>query len=142
MTENSASLLRVLLLPCAVAAIGAVGIGCKGKDEAPPPLPVNTEPVASPPPTVTLAPPPPEPEDAGDEADAKKVGKGGGGSSLRACCAALRSNAASMPPPNNAYALAAAAYCDGAVSSGQDRNVIVQGVRSALRGANMPGACK
>jgi hypothetical protein len=141
MTETSTSLLRALWLPCALVAFGAACNGCKGRDEAPPPLPASTETAPAPPPTVNLA-PPPLPEDAGDEADAKKVVTGVGGSSLRACCAALRSNAASMPPPNNAYALAAAAYCDSAVASGQDRNAIVQGIRSALRSSSMPGSCK
>ncbi|HEU4534833.1 MAG TPA: hypothetical protein VFS00_11970 [Polyangiaceae bacterium] len=130
--------------PLSICFVLALGAGaCRGceRDVPPPALPTDTTPTVAAPPTIDPLPPP-----VASDGDAGAAGaprpSGPPASSLRACCAALRSNAASMPPPNNAYALAAAAYCDSAVASGQDRNAIVQGVRSALKGANLPGSCK
>lgn len=123
----------------------ALGAGaCKGcEKDAGGPVPVPADTATPPPPPNTIAPivePPPSASNEAGAGGAPKVGPAP--SSLKACCVALRGNAASMPPPNNAYALAAAAYCDSAVASGQDRNAIVQGVRQALKGASVPTACK
>jgi hypothetical protein len=130
--------------PLTLSIVLALGVGaCRGceKDVPPPAMPVDTTPSVAAPPTIDPLPPPaPSEGEAGAGGAPKPTGVAA--SSLRACCAALRSNAASMPPPNNAYALAAAAYCDSAVASGQDRNAIVQGIRGALRSSSMPGSCK
>jgi hypothetical protein len=70
---------------------------------------------------------------------------GGGLASLKACCQALQQNSASMPPPQNMYAAAAAQYCNAsaaAVSSPQQKDALLAGIRGALRGAAMPGACR
>ncbi|HEU4407818.1 MAG TPA: acyltransferase [Polyangiaceae bacterium] len=126
----------------AALALGAGACrGCEREGEQPVAMPSNTAPPPPPPATIIPVEVPPADSGAAGAGGAPKASPGGG-SSLRACCAALRANAASMPPPNNGYALAAAAYCDSAVASGQDRNAIVQGVRGALKGANMPAACK
>lgn len=121
------------------------GNGCK-KDEEPPPMPATTEATAAPVPTVELALPVEDAADEDADADAKKVT---GGSTditkLRACCNALASNAASMPPPQNMYAASAAAYCQGAVAavnSPSQKDALFAGIRSALKGAAMPGACQ
>ncbi|MCS6898664.1 MAG: hypothetical protein RMJ98_03085 [Myxococcales bacterium] len=77
---------------------------------------------------------------------ANRGGGGGGGfGSLRACCQALQQNSVSMPPPQNMYAAAAAQYCFAsvaAISSPQQKDAILAGIRGALRGAPMPGACR
>lgn len=76
---------------------------------------------------------------------ANRGGGGGGFGSLRACCQALQQNSVSMPPPQNMYAAAAAQYCFAsvaAVSSPQQKDAMIAGIRGALRGAAMPGACR
>lgn len=76
---------------------------------------------------------------------ANRGGGGGGFGSLRACCQALQQNSVSMPPPQNMYAAAAAQYCFAsvaAISSPQQKDALLAGVRGALRGAPLPGACR
>lgn len=76
---------------------------------------------------------------------ANRGGGGGGFGSLRACCQALQQNSVSMPPPQNMYAAAAAQYCFAsvaAISSPQQKDALLAGIRGALRGASMPGSCR
>lgn len=120
--------------------------GCK-KDEPPPPMPATAEVSAPPPPAFTVVAPPDNSADLDASAeDAHKTGTGKPPdiTGLRACCAALAGNAASMPPPNNMYAAAAASYCQATVNSvntpGQ-KDALLAGIRNALRGAGLPGAC-
>jgi hypothetical protein len=81
-------------------------------------------------------------EDAADaDADAKKV-TGVPGPNLKACCNALAQNAASAPPPMNLYMQQASAACLAAVAQGKDKTAITSIVQGALKGANMPAACR
>jgi hypothetical protein len=76
---------------------------------------------------------------------ANRGGGGGGFSSLRACCMALQQNSKSMPPPNNLYAASAATYClatVASISNPQQKDAMLAGIRSALRGAPMPSVCR
>lgn len=71
----------------------------------------------------------------------KAAGGTGDASGIGACCAALRQNAKSAPPQQVGAYLAAAAACD-AVRNNPQGKAALAGVRAALAGANMPGACK
>lgn len=116
--------------------------GCK-KDEPPPPLP-SAAPATTPSAPVELAVEDsgPDVEDASDaDADAKKV-TGPAGPSMKACCNALAQNAASAPPPTNMYMQAAAAACSAAVAQSKDKATISGIVAGALKGAQMPAACR
>jgi hypothetical protein len=141
-TNRLPAVLIAALVPFAIAAVVQ---GCK-KEEPPPPMPVASETPAPPPPTVTLAAPVDSTDLDASSEDAKKlgVGKPPDLTGLRACCAALQGNAASMPPPQNMYAAAAASYCQATVNSvntpGQ-KDALIAGIRNALRGAAVPGAC-
>jgi hypothetical protein len=116
--------------------------GCKKKEEEPPPPPI---PAATPAPIPTPAPVVVEVE-AGpvvpDAAPKPVVGKAADPTGLSACCSALAQNAASMPAPNNAYALQAAALCKTAVAAGAGRGGVLAQVAAAMKGANLPPACK
>ena len=76
---------------------------------------------------------------------ANRGGTGGGGfGSLKACCQALQQNSVSMPPPQNLYAASAASYClatVASISSPQQKDAMLAGIRGALRGAPMPSVC-
>lgn len=64
---------------------------------------------------------------------------------LRACCVALRSDSATAVSPHNVWLMAAANHCSaglGALRSPAQQEVVVNGVRNALRGAPVPEACK
>ena len=141
MRQASQSVMKTLLVPVALGwliAAGLVAPSCK-KDEPPPPLPS-----ATPEPEQEVALPMLAEEDAGEpDADAAKKATGPykPGGSLKACCAALAQNAASATPPTNTYMMAAAGICQGAVAGGNTAGAI-PAIRNALRGANMPAACK
>jgi hypothetical protein len=118
-------------------------MGCKKKEEEPQPPPI---PAATPAPTPTPAPVVVEVE-AGpvvpDAAPAKPgVGKAADPAGLSACCNALAQNAASMPAPNNAYALQAAAICKTLVAAGAGKGGATAQIAAAMKGANLPPACK
>jgi hypothetical protein len=110
-------------------------------------MPNSTEPPVAPPPTFVLVPAPVEDAGATSDADAdapRGYGKPADLTGLRTCCAALAQNAASMPPPQNMYAANAAAYCQAmvaSVNSPAQKDAMLAGVRSALRGAGVPSAC-
>ena len=141
-TTRFSAVLVAAFLPFAIAASVQ---GCK-KDDPPPPMPVTAEPSAPPPPAFTVAMPADSTDMDASAEDAHKTGYGKPPdiTGLRACCAALAGNAASMPPPNNMYAAAAASYCQATVNSvntpGQ-KDALLAGIRNALRGAGLPGAC-
>jgi len=147
---NHKRLLPVLfaaVLPFALVVV-ANGCGNKDKDE-------QTAPTASAAPTPTPTPTPVAPtplvveEDAGsdaaDAADAddaaKKVTGTGDPTGVRKCCAALAQNGNSAPLDQKAGYAAAAAACNGLVNNPQGRQALA-GLRSFLRGANMPSACQ
>jgi hypothetical protein len=119
--------------------------GCKKKEEEPTPPPI---PAAAPAPTPTPAPVVIEVEAAAPVVDAapppKAVGKGAAAdpTGLRACCSALEQNAASMPAPNNGYALQAAAICKAAAAAGAGKGGVAGQIAVAMKGANIPPACK
>jgi hypothetical protein len=127
-----------LTIPLSAAFYG----GCK-KDEPPPPLP-SAAPATTPSAPVELAVEDagPDVEDASDaDADAKK-GVGVPTSSMKACCTALAQNAASAPPPSNLYMQYAAQACTAAVAQSKDKSTITGIVSGALKGAQMPAACR
>jgi hypothetical protein len=139
------TVLGALAFPLAVAVVSN---GCSNKEEdAPPPVaaPIPA-PVASPAPVATIMPE----EDAGadaaadaaDDADAgKKVVGTGDATGVKKCCAALAQNANSAPPEQKGAYLAAAAACNGMISSPQGRQALAS-LRGLLLGAQMPAACK
>ena len=139
-------------LPVIVAllATGTVGSSSCKKEDEPAPAPSAAPPPPAPAPTPVVVAPE---EDAGIVVedvvpDVKKVGKAvpADVAGLRACCTALQQNAASMPPPNNAYALQAAAMCQslvaGLASGSTSKSGALGAIGSAMRGANLPAACK
>jgi hypothetical protein len=121
--------------------------GCKKKEEEPAPAPI---PAAAPAPTPTPAPVVIEVDSGPAVPDAAPVAKSTGKAStaaadptgLRACCAALEQNAASMPAPNNAYALQAAAICKSLAAAGAGKGGAAAQITAAMKGANIPPACK
>lgn len=123
-----------------------VSNGCKDKEEDVPPPVASVAPAPAPTPTpvATIMPE----EDAGvdaapdAEADAgKKVTGTGDSTGIKKCCAALAQNANSAPPEQKGGYLAAAAACNGLVSSPQGRQALAS-LRGLLLGAQMPAACK
>jgi len=114
---------------------------CK-KDEGPPPLPVTSAPPSVPETSLAV-------EDAGEDGDGadgdgsdgrKIVGKPA--ASMKKCCDALAQNAANAPPPTNIYMQQAAAACSAAVAQGKEGASILSVISGALKGAQMPAACK
>lgn len=124
----------------AIAGALLLALGCK-KDEPPPPLPSAT-PAATPAAPLQLVPEEPI-VDAGADTGAKKpTGKGAPRASMANCCAALASNAKLAPPPNNAYLEQAAALCSSLAGMGKDQPAIMGAIQGALKGAQLPTACK
>lgn len=87
-------------------------------------------------------------EDGGDSASVfgsmrsiVKVAGGAANDGIGPCCAALAQNANSAPPDQKVYLLQAAAICNGLRNNPQGKAALGQ-VRAALRGANMPSACR
>ncbi len=119
-----------------LAALG----GCK-EDEAPPPLPAPTpQPSATATDLVLVA---EEPViDAGVDAGTTKGKYTGKKASLGACCSALSQNAENAPEPTATYMKQAAATCQMLVGQGQGQAMIVSAVSAALKGAQLPAACK
>jgi len=119
-------------------------MGCKKEEEpAPPPIPAATP---APPPTpapvvVEVEAAAPVPDAA---PDVKVVGKGAAAdpTGLKACCKALEQNAASMPEPNKGYAIQAAALCKSLAAMGAGKGGATAQIAAAMKGANIPPACK
>ena len=70
---------------------------------------------------------------------AAKTGGGVGG--IAACCAALEQNRKSAPPEQQGYYASAIGICRSIQSNPQARAMLGQ-VQGALRGANVPAACR
>jgi hypothetical protein len=138
------TVLGALLFPLAVVALSN---GCKKEDEdLPPPVAsaVPPAPTPSPAPIATIMPEEDAGADAAPDAEAdagKKVVSTGDPTGVKKCCAALAQNANSAPPEQKGAYMAAAAACNGLVSSPQGRQALA-GLRSMLMGAQMPAACK
>lgn len=84
-------------------------------------------------------------EDVEDAADADADAKprpGVPSANLKACCQALSQNATSAPPPMNVYMQTAASACLAAVAQGKDKSAVTSIVAGALKGAQMPAACR
>jgi hypothetical protein len=133
-------------MPVAVVFVLSSLTGCKKKEEEPPPPPIPAAAPAPPPAPVPVVVEVDAGPVAGPDAavNLKKAGKGAlpDPSGLHACCTALEQNAASMPAPNNGFALQAAALCKAAVAAGAGKGGVMTQIAAAMKGANLPPACK
>lgn len=118
--------------------------GCNrcNPDRDPEPLPEAATQTTQPETSLVVEDAGPDVEDASDaDADAK-IPKGKAPPSFKACCQALSQNAESADPVTKLYMQQAANACLAAVAQGKDKSTIVGIVTGALKGANLPAACR
>src|SRR5438046_2328115 len=121
------TVLGALVLPLAVVAVSN---GCSKKDDdapLPPASVVAPAPTPTPAPVATVAPEEDAGVDAALDAEAdggKKVVGTGDPTGIKKCCNALAQNANSAPPEQKGAYAAAAAACQGLVSSPQGRQAL------------------